>query len=85
MEFLCIRRLDPRWEDRADVIQVAAQVSGKLVDLPIKDNQLVEKGDLLFEIDPIDYEINLRNSEAQLEQLRIRQEQAALQYQRRTE
>lgn len=70
---------------RADVIQVAAQVSGKLVDLSIKDNQLVEKGDLLFEIDPIDYEINLRNSEAQLEQLRIRQEQAALQYQRRTE
>ena len=70
---------------RADVIQVSAQVSGKLINLPIMDNQLVEKGDLLFEIDPIDYEINLRNSEAQLEQLRIRQEQAELQYQRRTD
>lgn len=69
---------------RADVIQVSAQVSGKLVNLPIIDNQLVQKGELLFEIDPIDYEINLRNAEAQLEQLRIRQEQAALQYERRT-
>lgn len=69
---------------RADVVQVSAQVSGKLVNLPIIDNQLVQKGELLFEIDPIDYEINLRNAEAQLEQLRIRQEQAALQYERRT-
>ncbi|PWD85657.1 HlyD family secretion protein [Ignatzschineria cameli] len=69
---------------RADVIQVSAQVSGKIVNLPIIDNQLVDKGDLLFEIDPIDYEINLRNAETQLEQLRIRQEQAALQYERRT-
>lgn len=70
---------------RADVIQVSSQVSGRLVNLPIVDNQLVEKGDLLFEIEPIDYEINLRNARAQWEQLKIRQEQAELQYQRRTE
>lgn len=70
---------------RANVIQVAAQVSGKLVELPISDNQLVEKGDLLFRIDPIDYEINLKTAKAQLAQLRIRQEQAQQQYNRRTE
>lgn len=68
----------------ADVIQVSAQVSGKLVQLPIIDNQLVQKGDLLFEIDPIDYEINLKNADAQLQQLRIRREQAVSQYDRRT-
>lgn len=70
---------------RANVIQVSAQVSGKLSALPIQDNQLVEKGDLLFTIDPIDYEINLKNAKAQLGQLKIRQEQALHQYKRRTE
>lgn len=70
---------------RANVIQVSAQVSGRLVALPIVDNQLVEEGDLLFEIDPMDYQINLRNAQAQLAQLKIRQEQAQQQYHRRTE
>lgn len=70
---------------RANVIEVSAQVSGKLIELPIKDNQLVQKGDLLFRIEPIDYEINLKNAKAQLAQLKIRQEQALHQYHRRTE
>lgn len=70
---------------RADVIQVSAEVSGKMVELAVTDNQLVEKGDLLFRIDPIDYEINLKNAKAQLAQLQIRQEQAEQQYRRRTD
>ena len=35
---------------RAQVIQVTPRVSGPIVDLPIKDNQLVKAGDLLFKI-----------------------------------
>ncbi len=69
---------------RANVIQVAAQVPGKLTHLAIVDNQYVNEGDLLFEIDPRDYEINLKNQKSQLEQLKIRQEQARFQYERRT-
>ena len=35
---------------RAKVIQITPRVSGPLVNLSIKDNQLVKAGDLLFEI-----------------------------------
>ncbi len=37
---------------RADVIQITSRVSGPIVNLPIRDNQFVKAGDLLFEIDP---------------------------------
>jgi len=37
---------------RANVIQVATRVSGPIVELPIKDNQAVKAGELLFRIDP---------------------------------
>ncbi len=37
---------------RAQVIQITPRVSGQIVQLPIEDNQLVRRGDLLFEIDP---------------------------------
>ena len=37
---------------RANVIQVATRVSGPIVELPIKDNQAVRAGELLFRIDP---------------------------------
>ena len=37
---------------RAQVIQITPRVSGPLVKLPVKDNQFVKAGDLLFKIDP---------------------------------
>ena len=37
---------------RAQVIQIVPRVSGQLIRVPIRNNQLVKKGDLLFEIDP---------------------------------
>ena len=37
---------------QANVIQVAPRVSGPIVNLPIRDNQFVKAGDLLFVIDP---------------------------------
>lgn len=40
----------------AQVIQVTPRVTGPLVELPIKDNQWVKKGDLLFKVDASDYE-----------------------------
>ena len=43
----------------AQVIQITPRVSGPLVRLPIKDNQFVRKGDLLFEIDPRTFEATL--------------------------
>ena len=40
----------------AQVIQVTPRVTGPLIELPIKDNQWVKKGALLFKIDPSVYQ-----------------------------
>lgn len=53
---------------RADVIQLTPRVSGPIVNLPIKDNQLVKAGDLLFEIDPRTFESALAQARAQYDQ-----------------
>ena len=50
---------------RATVIQVAPRVSGPIVKLPIRDNQTVQAGDLLFEIDRRTYEAELARAEAE--------------------
>lgn len=55
----------PRTDDasvRANFIEITAEVSGKLVELPVKDNAFVKKGDLLFEIDPRPYEYALEQA-----------------------
>jgi len=44
---------------RANYIEIAPEVSGRLVELPVKDNAFVKKGDLLFFIDPRPYEYAL--------------------------
>ena len=36
---------------RADIVKVAPQVEGYLVNVAVSDNQFVRQGDLLFEID----------------------------------
>lgn len=62
----------PRTDDanvRANYIQIVAEVDGRVVDLPVKDNQLVRKGDLLFAIDPRPYQYTLRQVLADQENL----------------
>ena len=59
----------PRTDDayvRANTIGVAPQVSGILVELPVRDNQHVKKGDLLFVVDPRPYRADLDLASAQL-------------------
>jgi multidrug resistance efflux pump len=53
---------------RAQVIQLTPRVSGPIVKLPIKDNQLVNAGDLLFEIDRRTFEASLEQARAQLDE-----------------
>ena len=50
----------------ADVVNVAAQVSGRVVAVYIKDNQHVHKGDALFDIDPEPFSIALERARADL-------------------
>jgi multidrug resistance efflux pump len=53
---------------RAEIIQVTPRVSGPIVKLPIRDNQFVKAGELLFEIDPRTYQASLDQAQAQLDQ-----------------
>ena len=53
---------------RAHVIQINPRVSGPIVDLPIRDNQFVKAGDLLFEIDPRTFQASLDQARAQLDE-----------------
>ena len=53
---------------QANVIQIAPRVSGPIVTLPIRNNQLVHAGDLLLEIDPRTYQASLDQARAQLDQ-----------------
>src|SRR5271157_5332150 len=55
----------PRTDDasvRANYVQFAPEVSGRLVTLAVKDNAFVHKGDLLFAIDPRQYEYALQQA-----------------------
>ncbi|NBA95055.1 HlyD family secretion protein [Pseudomonas sp. R5(2019)] len=49
---------------RADIINVAADVPGYVVDVPVRDNQRVKKGDVLLQIDPEHYQIAVKQAEA---------------------
>ena len=51
---------------RADVINVVADVSGIVARVPVKDNQLVHKGDLLFTVDRERYVLALSQANARL-------------------
>ena len=46
--------------------QIAPEVAGDVVEVGVKDNGVVRKGQLLFRIDPEPYEIAVRSAEANL-------------------
>jgi RND family efflux transporter MFP subunit len=52
---------------RADVVQLAADVSGLVSDVLVHDNQVVKKGDVLFRIDPARFQIALRDAQANVD------------------
>ena len=53
---------------RAYVVTIAPEVSGRVVQLPVADNQFVHKGDLLIAIDPTDYAIAVDLAQAAADQ-----------------
>jgi len=52
----------------ADVVEVAAQVPGRVIAVHVIDNQQVHKGDPLFDIDPAPFRIALARAQADLAQ-----------------
>ncbi|HEY4169430.1 MAG TPA: HlyD family secretion protein [Reyranella sp.] len=68
---------------RAYVITAKPEVSGRIVELPIRADQFVHKGDPLLQIDRTDYEIALKGAQAALEQADANVENTRLQAERR--
>jgi multidrug efflux system membrane fusion protein len=73
--FIGVRVLDwnaalPSTDDAtidADIVHVAAAVGGRIIDLPVAENDQVAKGDLLFRIDPVPYQHEVQQAQADLE------------------
>lgn len=56
-------------------VQVTPQVTGQVVEIDVKEGQMVKKGDLLYVIDPRPYQANLVQAQGALEK-----DMAALEY-----
>jgi multidrug efflux system membrane fusion protein len=58
------------WTDAAtidaDVVHVAAAIGGRIIEIPVTENALVARGDLLFQIDPVPHRIAVAQAEADL-------------------
>jgi multidrug resistance efflux pump len=52
---------------RAYVVTMAPEVAGRIVELPVRDNQFVHKNDLLMEIDQTNYKIAVSQAEASVQ------------------
>ena len=68
---------------RAYVVDIAPEVSGRIVALPVGDNGFVHKGAALVEIDPTDYNIDLTRAGAVLQQAQAEAQDIERQTQRR--
>jgi len=68
---------------RAYVVTLAPQVAGRIVQLPVADNQYVYKGDLVMVIDPTDYAIAADQAMAAVDQAEANKENAEREAKRR--
>jgi membrane fusion protein, multidrug efflux system len=50
----------------ADIVHVAAAVGGRVLEIRASENARVAKGDLLFQIDPVPYQLAVAQAEADL-------------------
>ncbi|HEY8076485.1 MAG TPA: HlyD family secretion protein [Labilithrix sp.] len=50
----------------ADVVPIASRVSGTVLKVHVVDNQMVKKGDLLVEIDPVELAARAKQADAEL-------------------
>ena len=61
-------------------IKLSSEVSGEIIELPIKEGQTVKKGDLLVRINPDIYQSGLNRVLASLETVRASQQQSEASY-----
>lgn len=65
---LWVHYMDEPWTRdgrvRAEIVNVAPDVSGAVVELPVHDNQFVKQGDLVMQIDPSHFRIAVEQAQA---------------------
>jgi multidrug efflux system membrane fusion protein len=50
----------------ADVVHVAAAVGGRIIHIGVRENSVVHRGDILFQIDPLPYQLLVNQTTADL-------------------
>ena len=60
----------------ASVWKSVAQVSGRIISTHprLRNGEIIQQGEILFDIDPVDYELNLAQAETQLAELNVQQD-----------
>jgi membrane fusion protein (multidrug efflux system) len=61
-------------------VALSAEISGRIIDVKVKENQAVKAGDLLFDIDPAPYKIALDTANAALASARVNVAQLRVAY-----
>ena len=54
------------------VVPVVPRVTGRITEVPIEPNRPIKKGDVLFKIDPVPFELEVQAAEANLAMLRAK-------------
>lgn len=57
-------------------VMLSSEVSGEIIELPVREGQLVEEGDLLVRVNPDIYESSLKRSQAGLQNMKASLSQA---------
>jgi membrane fusion protein, multidrug efflux system len=64
---------------KQDIVGISAQVTGPVVEVAVRENQRVKRGELLFRIDPEPYRVALLQAQAQLAAARLQTSQLSTQ------
>ena len=65
---------------RADIVQIAPEVAGRVAEVAVRDHSRVEAGGLLLRIDPAPFALALEKAEAELDTARVLVETARATY-----
>jgi membrane fusion protein (multidrug efflux system) len=64
-----------------DKVSISAEVGGRIVDVAVRENDVVKEGDLLFRIDPAPYQIAIEQADASIAASQVRVSSLQTEYQ----
>lgn len=64
-----------------DKVSISAEVGGRIVDVAVRENDVVKEGDLLFRIDPAPYRIAIEQADASIAAAQVRVSSLQTEYQ----